>query len=233
MDIRPIKLAIGCLTLITIVVLQMLFITTQISSTKCLYLYNSKLLFNNVKFAEKRLPQALIIGVRKGGTRALLDAMALNPRIKPAKREVHFFDQNDTYSLGYDWYKDQMPFSEADEITVEKTPAYFSSLSAPERVYKMNPKMKLIVIIRDPVIRTISDFTQVLTTKIERNKTLPEFESVAFQPESTTINIEYKPIRNSLYALHLKNWLRYFPLEQFLFVDGDKFIVDPISKVSF
>lgn len=34
----------------------------------------------------RRLPSVLIIGVRKGGTRALLDAMALHPNIRVVRR---------------------------------------------------------------------------------------------------------------------------------------------------
>lgn len=46
-------------------------------------------------------------------------------------------------------------------MTIEKTPAYFTNQYAPERVHRLNSSMKLILILRDPVIRTISDFTQV------------------------------------------------------------------------
>lgn len=60
-----------------------------------------------------RLPTALIIGVRKGGTRALLDAAALHPKVRIVRRETHFFDSN--YSLGFDWYKDQMPDVESED----------------------------------------------------------------------------------------------------------------------
>uniref|UniRef100_A0A914NP18 Sulfotransferase domain-containing protein n=1 Tax=Meloidogyne incognita TaxID=6306 RepID=A0A914NP18_MELIC len=51
----------------------------------------------------------LIIGVRKGGTRALLDALALHPKIKIARHEVHFFDKEKNFRRGLDWYSKQMP----------------------------------------------------------------------------------------------------------------------------
>lgn len=59
-----------------------------------------------------RFPSALIVGVRKGGTRALLDAIALHPKVRIVRRETHFFDSN--YTLGFDWYRDQMPEVEND-----------------------------------------------------------------------------------------------------------------------
>ncbi|KAE9554281.1 hypothetical protein FO519_002515 [Halicephalobus sp. NKZ332] len=226
MELTPVKVLLVFLILLSIV-LQIAFIGTQLSS-KCDL---EKILHYESNSKHRQLPQALIIGARKGGTRALLDAMGLHPGIQAARREVHFFDQDENFSLGVNWYIQQMPFSLPGQITVEKTPAYLASEVAPKRVFEMKKEMKFIVILRNPVIRTISDFTQVLSTKIEKNKTLPIFESVAFLPNSTEINTEYKPIRNSLYIEHLRNWLQYFSLNQFLFLDGDKFIKDPISQL--
>lgn len=74
---------------------------------------------------EQRLPQCLIIGARKGGTRALIEFLSLHPSIKTKTHEVHFFDNNQLYSRGLGWYKSQMPFSLPWQITIEKTPAYF------------------------------------------------------------------------------------------------------------
>lgn len=51
----------------------------------------------------RRLPQAIIIGVKKGGTRALLEFLKINPRIRAAGPEVHFFDLN--YHRGLNWYR--------------------------------------------------------------------------------------------------------------------------------
>jgi hypothetical protein len=39
----------------------------------------------------------LYTGVRKGGTRALLEMLSLHPRIKVAPQEVHFFDNETNY----------------------------------------------------------------------------------------------------------------------------------------
>ncbi|ETN72629.1 hypothetical protein NECAME_18753, partial [Necator americanus] len=60
-----------------------------------------------------RLPSVLIIGVRKGGTRALLDAMTLHPKIRAVRKEAHFFDLN--FSRGIDWYRSLMPLSTSDQ----------------------------------------------------------------------------------------------------------------------
>lgn len=69
--------------------------------------------------------QCLIIGVRKCGTRALLEMLYLHPRIQKAAGEVHFFDRDDNYLKGLDWYRKKMPHSFRGQITIEKSPSYF------------------------------------------------------------------------------------------------------------
>lgn len=109
----------------------------------------------------RRLPQALIVGVRKCGTRALLEMLFLHPRIQKAAGEVHFFDRDENYARGLDWYRKKMPYSFRGQITIEKSPSYFVTPEVPERVRAMNASIKLMMIVRDPVTRAISDYTQL------------------------------------------------------------------------
>jgi len=51
----------------------------------------------------RRLPQAIIIGVKKGGTRALLEFLKEHPAVRAPSQEVHFFDRH--YDRGLDWYR--------------------------------------------------------------------------------------------------------------------------------
>uniref|UniRef100_A0A1I7X5S8 Sulfotransfer_1 domain-containing protein n=1 Tax=Heterorhabditis bacteriophora TaxID=37862 RepID=A0A1I7X5S8_HETBA len=52
-------------------------------------------------------------------------------------------------------------FGHSLTVVIEKTPGYFTSTFAAKRVHELNPTMKIILIVRDPVQRTISDFTQL------------------------------------------------------------------------
>lgn len=104
---------------------------------------------DNISTCTNRLPQAIIIGVKKSGTFALLKYLSINPKIKVAIRnqstnsslhgkmnEIHFFDREDNWSKGLDWYKSQMPLvcDQLSSVVIEKTPGYFRSLVAPKRV---------------------------------------------------------------------------------------------------
>ncbi len=63
--------------------------------------------------------------------------------------QIKFF--NLFYEKGVTWYREQMPKSYADQITMEKTPHYFVKKVVPERVQRFNKTIKLILLVRDPV----------------------------------------------------------------------------------
>ncbi|CAM9154698.1 unnamed protein product, partial [Lampetra fluviatilis] len=54
-------------------------------------------------FGTKKLPDAIIIGVKKGGTRALLEFIRVHPDVRAVGAEPHFFDRN--YDRGLEWYR--------------------------------------------------------------------------------------------------------------------------------
>ncbi|KAM6898554.1 heparan sulfate glucosamine 3-O-sulfotransferase 3A1-like [Lycodopsis pacificus] len=174
----------------------------------------------------KKLPQALIIGVKKGGTRALLEFLRVHPDIRAVGAEPHFFDRN--YDNGLEWYRELMPKTLEGQITMEKTPSYFVTREAPARIAAMSRDTKLIVVVRDPVTRAISDYTQTLSKKPD----IPSFESLTFKNRTTgLIDTSWSAIQIGIYAKHLDNWLQYFPMEQILFVSGERLISDPAGEL--
>lgn len=56
-----------------------------------------------LRYGHKRLPQAIIVGVKKGGTRAVLEFIRVHPEVRAMGTEPHFFDRN--YEMGLDWYR--------------------------------------------------------------------------------------------------------------------------------
>ncbi|KAF6736794.1 Heparan sulfate glucosamine 3-O-sulfotransferase 3B1 [Oryzias melastigma] len=174
----------------------------------------------------KKLPQAIIIGVKKGGTRALLEFLRVHPDIRAVGAEPHFFDRN--YENGLEWYRELMPKTLEGQITMEKTPSYFVTREAPARISAMSRDTKLIVVVRDPVTRAISDYTQTLSKKPD----IPSFESLTFKNRTTgLIDTSWSAIQIGIYAKHLDNWLQYFPMDQILFVSGERLISDPAGEL--
>lgn len=183
------------------------------------------------KHTKRRLPGAIIIGVRKGGTRAMLEFLNQHPSVQAQKREMHFFDDEDNYSLGLEWYRKKMPFSFPDQTTIEKTPGYFVSELAPERVYKMNRTIRLILVVRDPTERAISDYTQIHVHKVEKKKAHESFEELAINDETGEVRQSYNAIRRSIYHRHMERWLKWFPLESFLIISGENLVKNPLAEL--
>ncbi|KAK7872831.1 hypothetical protein R5R35_006706 [Gryllus longicercus] len=177
----------------------------------------------------RKFPDTLIIGVKKGGTRALLEFIRLHPDVRAAGSEVHFFDR--FYSKGLQWYRHHMPPTLEGQVTMEKTPSYFVTREVPQRVHQMNPATKLLVVVRDPVTRAISDYTQAASKKPGMRR----FEELAFLNGSSgsgLVDTSWGPVKIGVYARHLERWLQCFSLNQLLFVSGERLIVDPAAEIA-
>ncbi|XP_076853392.1 heparan sulfate glucosamine 3-O-sulfotransferase 6-like [Brachyhypopomus gauderio] len=177
-------------------------------------------------YGSKTFPQAVIIGVKKGGTRALLEFLRVHPDVRAVGAEPHFFDR--FYDKGLEWYRNLMPRTLDGQITMEKTPSYFVTKETPSRLCAMNCETKLIVVVRDPVTRAVSDYTQTLS----KNPGLPSFQSLAFKNVSSgAVDDTWSAVRIGMYAQHLDNWLHHFPLSRFLFVSGERLVSDPAGEM--
>uniref|UniRef100_A0A2M4BRG8 Putative heparan sulfate glucosamine 3-o-sulfotransferase 3b1 n=1 Tax=Anopheles marajoara TaxID=58244 RepID=A0A2M4BRG8_9DIPT len=176
----------------------------------------------------RHLPDALIIGVKKSGTRALLEFIRLHPGVRAAGCEVHFFDRH--YNKGLAWYRQHMPPTIEGQITMEKTPSYFITREAPRRVYQMNPSTKLLVVVRDPVTRAISDYTQAKSKKHDMKR----FEELAFTNGSAggVVDTSWGPVKIGVYSKYLEHWLELFPVSQLLFISGERLVADPAMEIA-
>lgn len=82
---------------------------------------------------------------------------------------------------GLSWYRTHMPPTIDGQLTMEKTPSYFVTREVPARVHRMNAAVRLLVVVRDPVTRAISDYTQAASKKPDMRR----FEDLAF-PNGTS-----------------------------------------------
>ncbi|XP_026676325.1 heparan sulfate glucosamine 3-O-sulfotransferase 6 isoform X4 [Diaphorina citri] len=123
----------------------------------------------------------------------------------------------------------QMPLTLEGQMTMEKTPSYFVTKRVPSRVKKMNPYVKLIVVVRDPVTRAISDYTQSSSKKPEYLR--KSFADLFYINGTNVVNTRWGIVRIGLYARYLDTWLKYFPLSQFIFISGETLIVDPAAEM--
>ena len=185
--------------------------------------------FDHGKNCTKVLPQALIVGVMKCGTETLSTFLAIHPEIAMHMKvgAVLFFNKN--YAKGYEWYRDEMPCSSEGQVTIEKSPQYFTAPYAPERIHAMDISVKLIIIVREPIKRAISHYTHVLDTDPGRYP--DSFEKTIMSP-SGEIDLDHEAILLSLYSVQMKRWLQYFKMDQIHIVDGETFKVNQAEQLN-
>ncbi|KJH47622.1 sulfotransferase domain protein [Dictyocaulus viviparus] len=134
-----------------------------------------------------------------------------------------------------------MPLTKKHQLTIEKSPAYFHSSTVAERIRALNPAMKIIIVVRNPVTRAISDYTQASSKKKILCR-LPTFEDMAVgdcapwvkincSKKIDGVNVGWGAIRIGLYHLHMKRWLDNFPLHQIHIVDGERLVSNPALEV--
>ena len=175
-----------------------------------------------------RFPDVLIIGVRKGGTRALINFIAAHPKVVKARAEAHFFDKEENLKRGINYYLSLLPPVPDGSILVEKTPAYFVTPTAPRTIHLFHPAVKLILIVRDPVDRIVSSYAQLHEKNIQMGKSYRDLPDVLYSADGS-VNLSNSMVQGSMYSKHLRNWLKVFPREQIYIVDGDSFVKDPYS----
>ena len=103
------------------------------------------------------LPQFLGVGVQKGGTTTLHSLLRQHPEIFfPDKKEIHYFTLN--YTKGEKWYKDHFSNQKTYQLSGEITPYYAFHPYSAERIARLLPDCKLIVLLRDPIDRALSQY---------------------------------------------------------------------------
>jgi hypothetical protein len=103
------------------------------------------------------LPRFLCLGVQKGGTTTLQVLLEQHPGVfLPAGKEVHYFSLN--YGEGEAWYREQFAPANPDQLCGEITPYYVFHPEAQARIQFLLPQARLIVLLRDPVERTLSQY---------------------------------------------------------------------------
>jgi hypothetical protein len=132
-----------------------------------------------------------------------------------------------------------MPRSFSNQITIEKTANYFVNGLVPRRVYEMNRNIKLIIAVRNPVKRTLSHFFHIQSrNKISNIEVFMQNNNLLLQRmiytanETKSLNKDSIFLKLGIYIDHLKQWLKYFPIEQFFFLNGESLIKDPSIEIN-
>lgn len=192
---------------------------------------------SHLKFRE---PDFLIIGAQKSGTSSLYHNLCRHPHIRLAKqKEIHFFD--DQYDKGLDWYKSHFPPVKLFKniLTGEASPYYLFHPYAAKRASLSYPRIKLIILLRNPVDRAYShyhhnirkgrekrSFEQAVTeeswlmrTEIDKFSRNPDYKS--------HIHKHFSYLARGVYINQIETWFNHFSENQFLILRSEDFFKHP------
>jgi tetratricopeptide (TPR) repeat protein len=176
---------------------------------------------------QQKAPNFIIIGAPKCGTTSLFFNLNQHPQIlAPHKKEINFFNHN--FALGVPWYLAQFPaIADAKKfITGEASPIYLYDEQVIQRLHKLFPEIKLIVMLRNPVQRTISEYYHATNHGLE-NRTLTKIIEVEKELLATKSRQEvlqkFGYLLNSIYVDQIAKWMNNFPAENILIIESEFF----------
>lgn len=195
-------------------------------------------LWRRVTAPARLRPSFLIIGAQKSGTTALFGLLAAHPLVlRPLRNEVHYFD--DFHDRGRRWYRSHFPLNRGgSHITGEASPSYMIHPLAPRRAAALDPRMKLIAILRDPVERALSHhamstrkgrewlpFEAAVDAEAERLSSIGEAVPDGPRYKYHSVRV-HSYLKRGRYAEQLQAWLKHFPRGNLLMLRTEDFWAD-------
>ena len=178
----------------------------------------------------------LICGAQKSGTTALYNYLSGHPSLfLPTTKELHIFDNENK-----DWSNEYIEMIDRDihhhfkdapseNLCGEATPVSLFWQYSAERIWRYNPAMKLIAILRNPITRAYSQWNM----EVQRGRDA--------QPFNTSLENEEKRGRNELplqprvysylnrgfYSVQLRRLWHFFPRQQVLILRQEQLQREP------
>ena len=161
--------------------------------------------FREFGAAERRREHRLAfigVGAQKAGTTTLRRVLSLHPQLEVPDRETHFFDDDRIFALDHrplagNYGGLQARFTLDRVASGEVTPIYLYWRGALERIRLYNPAVRLIVLLRNPVMRAYSQWGM----QVEKGQSPKSFNrTIAIELEGLAGNPDFQDTRLSLVA---------------------------------
>ncbi len=170
----------------------------------------------------------ILAGAQKSGTTALHYFLSKHPRISMGdQQEIHFFD-NDALFVSepdYEQLHKHYPLLAPSTIAGDCTPSYIYHEPAAERIWKYNPKIKLLVLLRNPVERAFAHWNMQRFKAREPldfcDAVREEKTRIAGAPPDEVRRFAY--VDRGFYARQLERVFKFFPREQVKIVKFEEF----------
>lgn len=187
--------------------------------------------------AALRLPHFLCLGAQRGGTTTLQLLLERHPQVfLPACKEVHYFSLH--ADRGPQWYSDHFQAAAPQALHGEVTPYYLFHPQAPERIHALLPQARLIVLLRDPVERSLSQYFHSRQLSLEdlsleqalaaEQGRLAGAEEVLRSPGGRhRSHQEHSYLSRSRYGMQLSRYEALFPRRQLLLLRSEDLFESP------
>jgi hypothetical protein len=168
----------------------------------------------------------ICIGAQKSATTSLAKALKEHPQIaKSTKKELHYFDR-EGYKK-FDESKYNSFFLPGDYIyKPDFTPSYLYVTDTAKRIHEaFNDNVKIIVLLRNPIDRAISQYLMIRRRGLEKLSFEKAFEEQEKRTSKDFLsNIYYSYFKRGLYHKQLSRYFKLFPKENILILKFDDFI---------
>jgi hypothetical protein len=161
----------------------------------------------------------IVIGGQRCGTTYLHSLLDAHPEIamaRPARPEPKVFLSADSTARGLEWYESTY-FSHAtsESLLGEKSTSYIEHAGAASRAASVLGEAEIIVLLRDPVARAISNWQFSTENGLERRplgQALADnlADTQAWDTEATSVS-PYAYLERGRYAGYLDVWYTNFP----------------------
>lgn len=188
-------------------------------------------------------PSFIIIGAQKSGTTSLYTYLSKHPAIvQPATKEIHYFNgglhpSKDHYKKGRPWYQAHFPprLLYRNRMTFEASPVYLFHPHVPQRIHHFNPNIRLVALLRNPTERAISQYFMNLRKGFDNRPIMQALEEEDLtmrqciedgnfdNRDFTLFSYKYR----GHYADQVRNYLRYFNLDQMLILNSEQLFTKP------
>ena len=174
------------------------------------------------------LPNFMFIGAAKSATTTFFDMLKSHDQIfTPQFKEPHFFNIDENYLKGIDWYqKTYFNTVDSEKVILEFTPTYFYFTKCAERIYKsLGSEVKFVVILRNPVDRAYSHYNHSLRDghedlSFDQALKLENSRLKKFKNENKSLDMmRYSYISQGLYYKMFSAYLKYFDFSNFLVIN--------------
>lgn len=174
-------------------------------------------------------PDFLGVGAAKAATTTLRDILVQHPQIYlPDAKEIHFFDMDENYRRGKEWYwKTAFSQRQDEKICGEFSPSYMYFDHVPRRILESyGPDIKFIFILRNPVDRAYSHHRMHYLRGVEEKDFLQAIEAEPRRLRLGSQNDQrrYSYISRGQYSKQVKNFLNFFPRQQMYFLLFEEFV---------